>query len=134
MTPLLLLALAGLASWPLWPESWRLGLAVGWSVSLALESLVFARRRLAMAQKADARNYQAMLLTQVMGFLGKLVVVLIGGVLGAKTGWYHYPSFLLSFVAALVLGEAVSVTALFRATRGSAPRPGGDGARETPQE
>ncbi len=132
MIALLTLTLAGLLSWPLWPEPWRLGLALGWGSALALEFLVYARRRRLMAAKADARSYQGMLLTQVLGFLGKLVAVAVGGILGAQTGWYHYPSFLLAFVAGLVLGEAVTVTALFRATRGSAEQPARSGARETP--
>jgi hypothetical protein len=134
MILLLLLTLAGLATLPLWPEAWRLGLGLGWCAALALELLVFVLRRRAMAQQADARNFQRMLLIQVLAFLGKLVVVFAGGVLGAKTGWYHYPSYLLAFAAGLVLGEAVPMTALFRATRAAAERPAGGGARETPQE
>ncbi len=134
MILLLLLTLAGLATLPLWPEAWRLGLGVGWCAALLLELLVFAARRRAMTQDADARNFQRMLRIQVLGFLGKLVVVTAGGVLGAETGWYHHPSYLLAFVAGLVLGEAVPMTALFRATRAAARRPADGGARETPQE
>ncbi|MBL7008956.1 MAG: hypothetical protein ISR76_08155 [Planctomycetes bacterium] len=123
MTRLLVLTSAGLLSWPLWPEAWRLGLGIGWCCSLALELAVYARRRRLMAAEADARSYQGLLLVQVAGFLAKLLAVAAGGVVGAQTGWYHYPAFLLSFVAGLVLGEAVMLTSLFRATRGAAERP-----------
>ncbi|MBC8329393.1 MAG: hypothetical protein H8E31_11670, partial [Planctomycetes bacterium] len=79
MTRLLVLTSAGLLSWPLWPEAWRLGLGIGWCCSLALELAVYARRRRLMAAEADARSYQGLLLVQVAGFLAKLLAVAAGG-------------------------------------------------------
>lgn len=123
MIALLVLTLAGLATWPLWPPSWRLGLALGWSVVLAVEILLLWRRRRAMHAPADARAYRQLQLAQVLGFLLKLLLVTAGGILGAATDWYHEASFLLAFVAGLLAGEAVSVTALLRAARGAGSPP-----------
>lgn len=119
MIALLVLALTGLASWPLWPPPWRLGLALGWSAVLAVEILLLARRRRAMRSPAGARGYRQLQFAQVLGFLLKLFLVTAGGILGAATDWYHEASFLLAFVAGLLAGEAVSVTALLRGSRGA---------------
>ncbi|RMH05377.1 MAG: hypothetical protein D6702_00345 [Planctomycetota bacterium] len=111
MIRILLLLAVGVASWPLWPPPWRTGLLLGWSLALALELSLFALRRGAAARS----GFRPLLQVQVFGFLLKLVVLTLGGVLGARTGWYHHPSFLLAFVAGIVAGEAVALTALLRA-------------------
>ncbi len=125
--PLLAFAGVGFASWAAWPPGWRLGLCLGWGSVLSVEVLLLGLRLRALARSSQVGNRWLGL--SVAGFLLKLLLVLAGGSLGAWSGWYHVPSFLLSFVVGLLVGETVSVTVLLRATRlrVSNPEVGGAG-------
>jgi len=113
---LLLLALTflPLLSKPFWPELWWSGLSSGWVSAMALELLTHFRRQRAFEPDAPP---QAWLSAIVGGFLAKLVVLLAVAVVGARFSTHHVPAFLFSFLAAMALGEALSLTALARLPR-----------------
>ncbi|MFK5956329.1 MAG: hypothetical protein QM477_07790 [Planctomycetota bacterium] len=109
----LILAL-GLFSLMLFPLEWRLALAVGWVPSLMAEMLL-ARRRLSVV-KQQVQNHQ-FLAVMVFGFLGRLSLLFIGAILGAKSGLYSEGLFLAAALAAIFVGEAISLPQIAQATR-----------------
>jgi len=114
--PVFVLALAGLASWPLWPTAWLPGLVSGWVAALAVEAVLVARRRALLASADNRRTALSALLA--FGFLAKALLLLGGGVLGAYAHLFSPESFVLAFLAGVLLGEAVGLPAvLLRASR-----------------
>lgn len=109
----LLLAL-GLAALVLFPAEWRLALAVGWVPAILAEALL-AKRRLAVVGK-KVRNHQ-FLTVLVFGFLGRLTLIFVGAILGAKANLYPEGPFMAACLAAILVGEAVSLPLLAKAAR-----------------
>ena len=109
----LILAL-GLVALMLFPAEWRLALALGWGPAILAEALL-AQRRLAVVGK-EVRNHQFLSIL-VFGFLGRLTLIFLGAVLGAKTGLYPEGPFMAACLAAILVGEAVSLPQLARASR-----------------
>lgn len=119
MKALVLAWILGTASWWAWPEAWRLGLLLGWSMALLLEAWLLAKRKrlLLMAPPPPdhpRRGGQDLLQVLVSGFLLKLFLLAGGGFLGAKTGLFHYPSFLLAFLVGVFYGEGIGFVLLLR--------------------
>jgi len=86
---------------------------------MALELLTHYRRLRAFAPDAPQ---QAWLSVLVGGFLAKIGVLVVASVFGAKTGNYHVPAFLFSFLAAMTVGETLSLAALWRQTSSRSSR------------
>lgn len=118
MIALLLLGGLGLVSVPLWPSSWRLGLALGWTLAWLLELLLLARCSV-LLRRPDAR----LVALQVFSFLAKLAILLAGGLLGAVGGLYHTAAFLVGFATGAFLLHLFSLRASLRAARPRAKIP-----------
>lgn len=126
MKPFLVLLACGLVSILLFPQEWRLALLVGWSSAFSAEILLAKRRMMVLGK--SVRNHQ-FLSVLVFGFLGRLSLLFVGAILGAKTGWYPEGVFMAASLAAIFVGEAISLPQLAKATRRS--RPPATEARET---
>lgn len=70
------------------------------------------RARLRLLQENGSHGN--LMTVSAFGFLGKLVILAGGGVLGALTDFYHYSAFLLAFVVAVFYGEGVGVASMLR--------------------
>ena len=110
---LLILAL-GLLSLLLYRTDWRLALAIGWIPTLLAEMLL-AQRRLSVV-KDQVRNHQ-FFAVMVFGFLGRLTLLFVGAILGAKSGLYPEGVFMAAALAAIFVGEAISLPQVAKATR-----------------
>ncbi|MFQ5747885.1 MAG: hypothetical protein ACE5H3_00325 [Planctomycetota bacterium] len=126
MILLVLSGLAGAATLPLWNLEWRSGLLSGWALGILMETLLLGRRLAALRGGPRAGNLLAL---TALGFLAKLALLAAGGILGAFTGWFHAPSFLLAFLAAVFLGEGLALTRFLR----EGARPPHPSVRETPR-
>ena len=112
---LFLLVLAfGLLCILLFPTDWHLALAVGWIPTLLVE-LLLARRRLAVVTQ-QVKNHQ-FLAVMIFGFLGRLSLLFIGAILGAKSGLYSQELFMAAALAAIFAGEAISLPQIAKANR-----------------
>lgn len=109
-----LILAVGLIALLLFPAEWRLALAVGWVPSILAEALL-TQRRLAIVGK-EVRNHQFLSIL-VFGFLGRLTLIFVGAILGAKTGLYPEGPFMAACLAAIFVGEAVSLPQLKQAMR-----------------
>lgn len=118
MKPFLVLMVLGLPAAFLFPQDWRLALVLGWVPALLAEALL-ARRRMAVLGM-PVRNHQFMAVL-VLGFLGRLSLLFFGAILGAQTGWYPEGVFMAASLAAILVGEAISLPQIARATRRSRP-------------
>ena len=118
MKPFIILMALGLVSVFLFPQAWRLALVLGWVPALAAEALL-ARRRMAVLGK-PVRNHQFMAVL-VVGFLGRLTLLFFGAIVGAKSGWYPEGVFMAASLAAIFVGEAISLPQLAKASRRSRP-------------
>jgi len=126
MILLILSGLAGVGTLPFWDPEWRTGLLFGWVLGILLEAWLLGRRLAALRGGPHSGNLLAL---TALGFLAKLALLAAGGILGAFTGWFHAPSFLLALLAAIFLGEGLALTRfLHEGTR--PPRPP---VRETPR-
>ncbi len=112
---LLTLTIVGAATCLLLPADWQSGVLAGWLAAFALEFILDWRRRVFV--RTEHKSPNTMLGITVAGFLGKLVLLGVGGVASAYLHLFHTASYLLAFVSAALIGEAVSLTALMRATR-----------------
>lgn len=110
---LLVLAL-GLLGIMFFPVEWRMALAVGWIPTLLAEMLL-AKRRLTVV-KQQIRSHQ-FLAVMVFGFLGRLSLLFVGAILGAKSGLYSEGLFMAASLAAIFAGEAISLPQIAKATR-----------------
>jgi len=130
MILLVLTGLAGVATFPLWEPAWRSGLLSGWTLGILVETWLLGRRLAAL--RCGPRSGNLLALT-ALGFLTRLALLGAGGILGAFTGWFHAPSFLLAFLAAVFLGEGLTLTRILRGgARPSRPPPSSP-LRETPR-
>ena len=111
MIAFLVTGVLGLASLPLWPGEWRLALGLGWGLSLAAEALL-ARKRQQVLTNPGSRG---LILMMTFGFLGRLALLLFGMVAGKLGELFPLEPFFGAFLAALAVGEALSLTALQRA-------------------
>ena len=111
-----ILALMVLALPTLWffPAQWQLAVAVGWIPMMALEAILLRWRSVHMQREGGATDLRLLI---TFGFLGRLLFLVIGALLGAKANLYPEGPFMASCLAALVVGEALSLTALARANR-----------------
>jgi hypothetical protein len=89
-------------------------MAIGWIGMLCIELALNSRRQ---AQLRGDGGGTDLLMLIVFGFLGRLLFLVVGAVLGAKAGLYPEGPFMASCLAALAIGEAFSLTALARANR-----------------
>ena len=96
------------------PVEWRMALAVGWIPTLLAEMLL-AKRRLTVV-KQQIRSHQ-FLAVMVFGFLGRLSLLFVGAILGAKSGLYSEGLFMAASLAAIFAGEAISLPQIAKATR-----------------
>lgn len=110
----LLILTLGLLSLLLFPADWCLGLAMGWIPTLLAEMLL-AQRRLSVV-KDQVRSHQ-FLAVMVFGFLGRLTLLFAGAILGAKSGLYSEGVFMAAALAAIFVGEAISLPQIAQATR-----------------
>ena len=117
---LVLLAL-GLASIPWFPAEWRLALVVGWAPAMFAEALLARRRLAVLGLHVSSHQFLSVL---VFGFLGRLSLIFLGAILGAKSGLYPEGPFLAAFLAAIFVGEVVSLPRLSRASRRHRPAVG----------
>lgn len=112
---LFLLVLAfGLLSLRLFPADWRLALAVGWVPALLAEMLLAMRRLAVVNQQVQSHQFLAVM---IFGFLGRLSLLFIGAILGAKSGLYSEDLFMAAALAAIFAGEAISLPQIAKATR-----------------
>lgn len=112
--------LAGLVSLPLWPPAWRTGVALGWTAGLVSEHWL-NRRRLGLMRGGKAGRALAV---AAEGYLLRLLLLGAGALAGGLAELFHVPSYLLAFLAAVFLGEAIGLPALHRASaRSSRPPP-----------
>lgn len=111
MRSLLLFALLPLAAVALFPPEWRLALALGWALMMAAE-IVLHRRRMAL-MAAEVRG-PALLALMSFGFLGRLTLLVLGAVIGAKAELFPEGPFLAACLCAIALGEALSLPQVFR--------------------
>ena len=103
-----IVAVLGFASLPLWPDSMRLALGLGWGFSLAAEALL-ARRRHASLTEAGSMS---MLLVIVLGFLGRLSLLALGAIVGSMSGLFPEGPFLGAFLGGMFAGEALTLPGL----------------------
>lgn len=115
-----MVALAGFASLPLWPQEWRLALSLGWGIALAAETLLARRRRSVLAVPGG----HSLLLVIVLGFLGRLALLALGAVVGASSGLYPEGPYLGAFLGGMAVGEALTLPGLAKAA--GASRQAGD--------
>jgi len=87
---------AGFLLLPLFPDSWQVGLALGWGASWAVERITLATRQ------SKALSLAASLSS---GLLLRLLFLLAGGLGGEWTGAFLASSFLLAFLAGFAVGE-----------------------------
>jgi len=113
---LLAACVLGLLSLPAWPPEWRVALGLGWAVSLFAEDRLAARRRAALA----ATGGSALLNVMAFGFLGRLALLGIGAIVGESAGLFPSGPYLGAFLAAVAVGESVTLPGLARSAR--APR------------
>lgn len=126
MILLLVGGLAGLATLPLWPADWRLGLAVGWCAALVLELWLNTRRAALMRDREGRKN---LMLTASQGFLLKLLLLGVGTLLAATAAVYDATAFLLAFLAAASAGEFVGLRAVARVTQSGKEESLGENSR-----
>ena len=110
---LFLMILAVPALW-LFPVEWRIAIAAGWVPMMALEAFLSNVRHAHMLREGGGTD---LLMLIVFGFLGRLSFLVIGAILGGKANLYPEGPFMASCLAALAIGEALSLTALARANR-----------------
>mgnify|MGYP001206920899 CR=1 FL=1 len=90
---------------PVFPETWKLGLAAGWGTSWAVEFLTLKIR------KAASSPLGASL---AAGLILRLVILLLGTAVGKWTGLFFGPAFLFAFLAGFVVGEPLVLWQLSR--------------------
>ncbi len=96
------------------PQDWQLAVALGWGATLVVETWLHHRRQQVMQDGTPPRQ---LLLTLVIGFLGRLSLLFVGALVGAFSNWYSPGIFLGAALAAVVVGEVLSLPPLMRATR-----------------
>jgi hypothetical protein len=114
MKAILVLMFLGLPTLLLFPVEWRVAIAVGWVPMMGLEAFLSRVRHAHVRREGGGTD---LLMLIVFGFLGRLGFLVVGAVLGAKANLYPEGPFMASCLAALVIGEALSLTALARASR-----------------
>ena len=112
MKPLLALSVLALPALWLFPAEWRVALAIGWVPMILAEAILFQRRK-ALMQSEGGGTQLLMLMT--FGFLGRLSFLVFGAIIGAKANLFPEGPFMASCLAAIAVGEALSLTTLARA-------------------
>lgn len=92
---------------PVFPETWKLGLAVGWGTSWAVEFLTLKIR------KAGNSPLGASL---AAGLILRLLILLLGTVAGKWTSLFFGQAFLFAFLAGFVVGEPLVLWQLSRSS------------------
>jgi len=110
----LLVLVLGLLGLMFFPTEWRMALAVGWVPTLLAE-MFLAMRRLSVV-KQQVQNHQ-FLAVMVFGFLGRLTLLFMGAIFGAKSGLYSEGLFMAASLTAIFVGEAISLPQIAKATR-----------------
>ncbi len=104
----------------LWfPAAWQGGAIAGWSLAWAAEWALHRRRLWVMDPAVPQTAFAAVL---AIGFLGRLALLLAGALTGSSLALYAPAPFLLSFLSAVLIGEAVLLPNLLR-QRASASGP-----------
>jgi len=114
MKAILALMLLALPTLWLFPVEWRMALVLGWIPMMAFEAILYRRRTVQMQREGGGAD---LLMLITFGFLGRLLFLVVGAILGAKANLYPEGPFMASCLAALFVGEALSLTALARASR-----------------
>lgn len=114
MKPILILMILALPALWLFPAEWRVAIAVGWVPMMASEALLSARRTATLSSKGGGTE---LLMVIVFGFLGRFFLLVVGAILGAKAGLYPEGPFMASCLAAIAVGEALSLPAVARVHR-----------------
>ena len=113
MKLILVLMFLGLPAVMLFPVEWRVAITVGWVPMMVSEALLSAKRCASLRSEGSSE----LLLVMVFGFLGRFFLLVVGAVLGAKAGLYPEGPFMASCLAAIVVGEAVSLPTMARGRR-----------------
>ena len=77
--------------------------AIGFGVALVCEAILSNKRKQALSEKSTTAT--GILSVMVLGFLGRLMVLFVGAIVGKQTGWYKFDLYLYSFVVGLLVGE-----------------------------
>jgi hypothetical protein len=129
MKPLLALSVLALPALWFFPAEWRVALAIGWVPMMLAEAILFQRRKVLMQSEGGGTQ---LLMLMTFGFLGRLSFLVVGAIVGAKAELFPEGPFMASCLAAIAVGEALSLTTLARANRQRrAAQPAS--ARDTPK-